>query len=630
MQLRPSLSISYSTIHRLTLPQNPTQVRVGRFSRFANAFRTPSSRGYSTGSGRGVNTSSSSEPTSSSGEIEAGRDSSRESLRSGSNELEGSSHTHASATTTPSADTSTPTPNSTRPNANTTTLSASDKLFLDAAREESSPAAPNKSSYLQYLESQYLNPTSSPNWDGDERMEDAVLRMLVDKYKPLRYGGGGTRGGGIRSAEEKLKERPPRVVERQLDIPGIVEEFERNAKANANASVDDEGSAVTTTATIGNSSVSSLSKTTPCSGSWATESLLPSSEPHRPWHTEYRVPSHVVSSIKLANIPPPPVPPHLRSTGSTVSSSTPLPSSPRLGSTGGGGTKDEKALKKEKEMKKRSETGTRLGKARESTLDYRLGVRDKVLGSQGVNRDGVGGARPNPVSMRGWTGLIEDRIERARSRGVFNNLKGRGKPLTSTMEEKNPFIGREEYLMNRIVQRNGAAPPWVELQGELDNTLQTFRSVLRQSYVRRAIRVLTTLHPPNVLSRLTIADIQARRDKEWEKKEETYHDTAVEEVNALVRKYNGLAPYAVRRAYYMRKVEVERVYEECAEEVLEGIKERLRASGGSSVGVTSGGSDVQRIGGFGAANGREEDPGFVGLADWIWGMIGRAMGRWRG
>lgn len=31
-------------------------------------------------------------------------------------------------------------------------------------------------------------------------------------------------------------------------------------------------------------------------------------------------------------------------------------------------------------------------------------------------------------------------------------------------DERNPFIGREEFLMNRIVQRNGAVPPWVELQ----------------------------------------------------------------------------------------------------------------------------------------------------------------------
>lgn len=36
------------------------------------------------------------------------------------------------------------------------------------------------------------------NWDGEESMQDAVLRMLVDKYRPLR-------GETIRSAEEKLR-----------------------------------------------------------------------------------------------------------------------------------------------------------------------------------------------------------------------------------------------------------------------------------------------------------------------------------------------------------------------------------------------------------------------------------------
>jgi hypothetical protein len=32
------------------------------------------------------------------------------------------------------------------------------------------------------------------------------------------------------------------------------------------------------------------------------------------------------------------------------------------------------------------------------------------------------------------------------------------------MDKRNTFISREEFLMNRIVQRNGAAP-WVEIQG---------------------------------------------------------------------------------------------------------------------------------------------------------------------
>jgi hypothetical protein len=63
----------------------------------------------------------------------------------------------------------------------------------------------------------------------------------------------------------------------------------------------------------------------------------------------------------------------------------------------------------------------------------------------------------------------------------------------------------------------------------------------------------------------------ARRSVYGERK---YHDTAVEDVNALVRKYNGLAPYAVRRAYYARTVELEKAYTDAGPDILRGIKER--------------------------------------------------------
>jgi len=51
-------------------------------------------------------------------------------------------------------------------------------------------------------------------------------------------------------------------------------------------------------------------------------------------------------------------------------------------------------------MKKRSEIAGRLTRVRESTLDYRLGI----------TKNGVQ-ARPNPVSIKGWAGLVEERIE---------------------------------------------------------------------------------------------------------------------------------------------------------------------------------------------------------------------------
>jgi DnaJ family protein C protein 28 len=137
--------------------------------------------------------------------------------------------------------------------------------------------------------------------------------------------------------------------------------------------------------------------------------------------------------------------------------------------------------------------------------------------------------------------------------------------------------------MNRIVQRQGATPPWVEVQGELEVAVATFRSVLKQSWVRRAVRMLTLSRRP--LRELSLADLRTLRDGEWEARERAYHESALEEVNALVRKYNALAPYAVRRAYYVRDVELDRSYEESAEDILQELGGRLGGSGAGNSAV---------------------------------------------
>ncbi|KZT29483.1 hypothetical protein NEOLEDRAFT_1107247 [Neolentinus lepideus HHB14362 ss-1] len=346
--------------------------------------------------------------------------------------------------------------------------------------------------------------------------------MLVDKYKPLR-------SGPIRTADEKLKQAPPKVS--GPDTPNY-------STSSATVAKGDEGEAQIRTTTTSTPEAQTRIQ---------TDSFLPGIEGHRPWHTTFKVPSHATASIKLGNIPPP---------------KKHTPSLPM----------DEKAQRKAREDKKRVVHATRLTGARESAMDYRLGIKDP-------KGQGAPGGRPNPVSIKGWQGLIEERIERARLEGHFNKINGRGKPLTRQQDEGNPFIAREEFLMNRIVRRQGAAPPWVELQGELEAAAASFREILRQSWTRRAIRTLTISHPGVHLSTLNLASVIALRDPEWEARERSYHTTALEELNALVRKYNGVAPYAVRRAYYKIEEELESVYKESGEEILKAVDERMRGPG---------------------------------------------------
>jgi DnaJ family protein C protein 28 len=231
----------------------------------------------------------------------------------------------------------------------------STKLFSDARQEDlSGTSTCPKSTQLQVLESQ----AQHANWDGEERMQDAVLRMLVDKYKPLRRGNGS--GSGIESADEKLKRDIPRVT----------------ARSPGHSSWEDVGNRLEPF-------------------QWATEPLLSSTKDHKPWHTTFKVPSHVEGSIKLASL------------------STAMPTSTRpesSSSTSPNGIQDDKTRRLEREATKRTEHAGRLTRARESTLDYKMGITPEMKNLNRVAGQGQSG-RTNPITVKGWASLVEDQIE---------------------------------------------------------------------------------------------------------------------------------------------------------------------------------------------------------------------------
>jgi DnaJ homolog subfamily C member 28 len=139
----------------------------------------------------------------------------------------------------------------------------------------------------------------------------------------------------------------------------------------------------------------------------------------------------------------------------------------------------------------------------------------------------------------------------------------------------------------------------------LEQAVATFRQILRQAWVRRAVRMLVSENRQDELDRLTLADVQRYRDAMWLEKERAYHTRAVDELNALVRKYNGLAPYAVRRAYHTREAEVASLYDECASDIFKLVSEQKTrsyledrgAGGGSGSGGSSGGGQLGKMGG---------------------------------
>lgn len=272
---------------------------------------------------------------------------------------------------------------------------ASNKLLEDAAREEAEATrTPARPSRAQLLEDQ------NQNWTGDESVQDAVLRMLVDKYKPLR-------SGPVRSADEKLKAAPPKVSTPELG---------HEADPLGEGPYPLDGSLASDRAVL-----STPRKYVP------GEPILPGIEGHQPWHTTFKVPSHATSNVHYGHIPrqsskraePPPV--------------------------------DDKERRKQKEIRRRAEHAGRLSRARESTLDYRLGIRG-----------GPSGHRHNPSSLKGWANLVEDRIQvrRVQWQAFFLLMGYIASPRSRLLQQRSgqrPTPGFD-YSGQKSIHRPGRVP----------------------------------------------------------------------------------------------------------------------------------------------------------------------------
>ena len=135
-----------------------------------------------------------------------------------------------------------------------------------------------------------------------------------------------------------------------------------------------------------------------------------------------------------------------------------------------------------------------------------------------------------------------------------------------------PFITRSEFLMNRIVKRQEAAPPFVELQKEMRDDLQSFRARLRAAWIRRATRMIS-LQP---ITPSVIADCGDFRDPEWEAREEGYHERTVAELNNLIRRYNIVAPASVRANLTTPEAELKACYRDCEGLIREELQRRVK------------------------------------------------------
>jgi DnaJ family protein C protein 28 len=75
--------------------------------------------------------------------------------------------------------------------------------------------------------------------------------------------------------------------------------------------------------------------------------------------------------------------------------------------------------------------------------------------------------------------LIERRIQEAMANGEFDNLRGRGRPLSFNT---NPYLDPAQELAFGLLQNNGMAPDWIEQDKEIRRELAAARDKLRLAW----------------------------------------------------------------------------------------------------------------------------------------------------
>ncbi|CAI2163855.1 4860_t:CDS:2 [Funneliformis geosporum] len=201
--------------------------------------------------------------------------------------------------------------------------------------------------------------------------------------------------------------------------------------------------------------------------------------------------------------------------------------------------------KNEKLEKIREAKQSRILIAKDAATDYTI---NKKLCVESKNES----QKVVPKSISGWNNLVESRIQEAMAAGEFRNLPYHGKPLPSDPNERNPYLDRTEFFMNRLVQRQGSVPAWIEYQKNVDREISLFRQRMRESWVRYA----------------NINNIDSySRNIPWEKRQFSYYEKAINKLNSRLRSYNTIAPYAVRRGYLNLELEFERIYQDVKQDI---------------------------------------------------------------
>ncbi|XP_073043492.1 uncharacterized protein [Primulina eburnea] len=132
--------------------------------------------------------------------------------------------------------------------------------------------------------------------------------------------------------------------------------------------------------------------------------------------------------------------------------------------------------------------------------------------------------------------VVERRVWHAMEEGQFENLPGKGKPLDLT---SNPHVDPAEDTLYRILNKNGCAPEWVELNKDIRSKIAAWRLALKKSWMFKG----------------------GHDDSKWVELSESLK-LQLRDLNNMVFRYNLIVPFGRQMFGFKWEKELDRLQEE--------------------------------------------------------------------
>ncbi|CAH0585929.1 unnamed protein product [Chrysodeixis includens] len=173
----------------------------------------------------------------------------------------------------------------------------------------------------------------------------------------------------------------------------------------------------------------------------------------------------------------------------------------------------------------------RAQRAATNVMEHR--IEKAVAAENTLMKKGQGFSRKHDIKTKyGFDRLVEDLIQESMSKGEFENLSGKGKPLKN--QNNNPYVDFTTHKLNEVLINNGFTPEWITLAKEIDTDIAQLEQEIRSERV--------PLGPFPMTEQETV---------KWHQICESNKKLAMS-INKKINSYNLIVPILNRQKFYVQ------------------------------------------------------------------------------